>query len=77
MLEDYLAEAYKPIKALDTLLDIIFYNANEDGIYSGNFTREQAENHMSLLFCAQLVTKYMLKLRKVYYRKMIMDNYRK
>ena len=77
MLEDYLAEAYKPIKALDTLLDTLYYEVQEDGIFPGEYEREYAEKHMSLLFCAQLVTKYMLKLRKVYYRKMIMDNYRK
>lgn len=77
MFEDYLAEAYRPMKALDTLLEIMNYNAQEDGIFSGEYEREYAERHMSLLFCAQLVTKYMLKLRKVYYRKMMINNYRK
>ena len=77
MFEDYLAEEYKPIKALDTLLEIIFSNANEDGIYSGEYDRESAEQHMALLFCVQLVVKYMIKLRKIYYRQMVIENYRK
>ena len=40
MFEDYLAEAYRPIKALDTLLEIMNYNAQEDGIFSGEYDRE-------------------------------------
>ena len=77
MIEDYLAEAYKPIKALDTILESMYYGAQDDGIFSGEYEREYAQRHMSLLFCAQLVVKYMLKLRKVYYRKMVIEKYRK
>ncbi|MBO6257086.1 hypothetical protein J6N69_03525 [bacterium] len=77
MIEDYLAEAYKPIKAVNTLLEYMYYEAQEDGIFSGEYERKYAEKHMSLLFCAQLVVKYMVKLRKVYYRKMIIEKYRK
>ena len=77
MLEDYLAETYKPIKAMDTLLKLIINNASENGIFSGAYEREYAEKHMSLLFWGQLIAKYMIKIRKVYYRKMVIEKYRK
>lgn len=77
MFEDYLAEINKPIKAIDTLLDMIIYDASEDGIYSGEYGREYAEKHMALLFCLQLIAKYMIKQRKIYYRQMSIENYRK
>ena len=76
MFVDYLSEMHTPIKAMDTVLDIMYYKANEDGIFSGKYSQESAQQHMALLFCLQLVVKYLIKLRKVYYRKMVTENYR-
>ena len=75
MIEDYLADIYEPLKAIETLIEVATYNAIEDGIYSGHLERKYAEKHMSLLFCIKLVNEFMQDQRKQYYENMIYEKY--
>ena len=61
--EDYLAESYRPIKAIEVLSDIIYTKSNEDWNIFSQMTREQGEELLSINFAINLCAKHLLRKR--------------
>ena len=59
--EDYLAEAYRPLKAIEVLSDIIYTKSNEDWDIFSQMTREQGEELLSINFAINLCAKHLLR----------------
>ena len=61
--EDYLAESYRPIKAIEVLSDIIYTKSNEDWNIFSQMTREQGEELLSINFAINICAKHLLRKR--------------
>ena len=62
--EDYLAESYIPMKAIEVLSDIIYLKCNEDwSIFSEKMTRAKGEELLALNFVIKLCADYLLNQR--------------
>jgi len=61
--EDYLAEIYRPLKAIEVLSDIIYIKSNEDWNIFSQMTRENGEELLALNFAINICTKHLLNKR--------------
>ncbi len=76
MIEDYLIEIERPLLAQKLLLDYFEYEVDFTyGIFSGTMARCDADKIMAIIFLLKLITKFMQKQRKIYYRKMCVEKY--
>ena len=62
--EDYLAESYRPIKAIEVLSDIIYTKSNEDWNIFSQMTRKQGEELLALNYAIKLCAKHLLNKRQ-------------
>ena len=61
--EDYLAESYTPIKAIEVLSNIIYQKCNEDWNIFSQMTREHGEELIALNYAIKLCARHLLKVR--------------
>ncbi len=62
--DNFLAESYTPMKAIEVLSDIIYYKCNEDwNIFSEKMTREKGEELLALNYSIKLCAKHLLYVR--------------
>lgn len=62
--EDYLAESYTPMKAVEVLSDVIYEKANNDWNIFSQMTRKQGEELLALNYAINLCAKHLLKTRQ-------------
>ena len=64
-LEDYLSLSYTPLKAIESITNIIYLKCNENwNIFDNKITREDCEELLALNFAVKLCAKTMLKNRQ-------------
>lgn len=63
--EDFLAETFSPLKAIETISDVIYIKANEDWNFLSDKTeRKDFEELLSLNCAIQIISKHLLTLRE-------------
>lgn len=63
--EDFLAEAFSPLKAIETISDVIYVKANEDWeLLSSNTKRSDFDELLSLTCAIQIISKHLLTIRE-------------
>ena len=63
--EDYLALTYTPLKSIEILSNIIYDKCNDDwDFFSGETSRENAEELLAMNFAIRLCTKHLLNFRQ-------------
>jgi len=62
--EDFLIEIYSPLKAIESLTEVIYTKANEDWeLFSGKASRNDIDEMFALNFSIKTVVDYLLNLR--------------
>ena len=62
--EDYLAESYAPIKAIEVLSDIIYDKSNNDWNIFSEMTREHGNELLAINYAIKLCAKQLLHQRQ-------------
>lgn len=62
--EEYIADCYTPMKAVEVLSDVIYEKANNDWNIFSQMTRKHGEELLALNYAIKLCAKHLLTVRQ-------------